>query len=95
MAVALLVNKYDEKQEDISVTTVTSQLKLIKQDGKPVDEYIALYEDTRDRAPAAQLATIMTNYTHVENFVSGHYSGYMCKIIGCLGMRRGQRQSRK
>ena len=30
MVVALLVNKYDEKQEDISVTTVASRFKLIK-----------------------------------------------------------------
>ena len=73
MVVALLVNKYDEKQEDtgISVTTIASRLKLIKQDGKPVDEYIALYVDTRDRVPAAQLAIITTSYTHVKNFVSG------------------------
>ena len=44
--VALLGNKYDAKQEDISVTTVASRLRLIEHDGKPVNEYIAIYEDT-------------------------------------------------
>ena len=69
--VNLLTAKYDQRQEDISASTVASQLKMVKQDGKSVDEYIARYEDTRDRVPALQLAVIMTNYAHVENFVSG------------------------
>ena len=69
--VTLLTAKYDQRQEDISATTVASQLKLVKQDRESVDEYIAKYENTRDRVPALQLAVIMTNYAHVENFVSG------------------------
>ena len=50
---------------------MASQLKLVKQDGKSVNEYIGRYEDTRDRVPALQLVVIITNYAHVENFVSG------------------------
>ena len=41
----LLTAKYDQRQEGISATTVASQLKLVKQDGKSVDEYIVKYED--------------------------------------------------
>ena len=68
--VTLLTAKYDQRQEDISATTLVSQLKLVNQDGKSIEEYIAKYEDTRDRVPAPQLAVIMTNYAHVKNFVS-------------------------
>ena len=60
---------YDEKREEISAITVANRLRMLKQDGKPMDEYIILYEDTRDRIPANQLAPINTHYNHAECLV--------------------------
>ena len=44
---------------------------MLKQDGKPIDVYITLYEDICDRIPAAQVGTILADYKHVEYFVGG------------------------
>ena len=67
--VMLLTTKYDQKREEMSAITVANRLRMLKQDGKPIDEYITLYEDTRDRFPAAQVGTILTDKYFVVGLI--------------------------
>ncbi|KAF8416252.1 hypothetical protein EV426DRAFT_700412 [Tirmania nivea] len=66
-----LNDKYGERDEETTPQLVAIQLKILKQEGKPVDDYVACFEDIRDKVMAAQLATIMTPYNQIETFISG------------------------
>lgn len=71
LLVQKLTEKYGDRNDEMTPQLVVSQLRLMKQDGKSVEDYFANFEDTRNKVTAAQLATIMTPYNMIEEFVAG------------------------